>query len=134
MRIWMEENDSKHVFIDIGESNDVYNFMVRNSIFVEKTDGNVLTYSLEMFSLSLTARHLKALTNFYKENGWEVSEDVQEIVSDLVMRAEEERLRREDEKLRQWFEEQEKAKRQAQALAPYMRVRVRQKGRVFRTF
>lgn len=133
-RIWMNENDDKRIFIDIGEDNEVYHFMVRNSIFVEKTDGNILTYNTEMFSPALTARNLKSLTDFYKDNGWEVTDDVQTLVNVYVKREEERREHYEELKLKQWFEEQEREKKQAQALAPYVRVRVRQKGRVFRTF
>ena len=104
-RIWMDENDNKRIFIDIGEDNEVYHFMVKNSIFVEKTDGDVLTYNVEMFSPSLTARNLKALTDFYKENGWEVSEDVETVTRVYVKTEEERRAYLEDLELKKWFEE-----------------------------
>jgi DNA-binding PucR family transcriptional regulator len=123
-RIWTDENDRQRIYIDVGEGNEVVDFMARNSIFVEKENGNVLTYNTAQFSLYMTAGNLKALVEFYKRHGWEVTEDVQAITDDFVKRAQEERERREEEQLRLWMEEQE---RQKKILQPQLyKVRLRQ--------
>ena len=125
-RIWMEENDDKRIFIDIGEDNEVYHFLVKNSIFVEKTDGDVLTYNVEMFSPSMTARNLKALTDFYKENGWKVSEDVETVTRVYVKTEEERREYREELELKKFLEEREKPKKDIPGITrPYYKVVVR---------
>jgi hypothetical protein len=74
----------------------------------------------------MTAGNLKALVEFYKSHGWEVTEDVQAITEDFVKRAEEERERREEELFRLWMEEQERQKKIQQP--QLYKVRVRQRG------
>lgn len=108
MRIWMNENDGQNVYIDTENNQEVVTFTIKNSIFFDKIDENVLTYNTKRFSMSMTARNLKALVEFYKCHGWEVTEDVQAITEDFVKRAKEERERREEEKYKKYFEESQK--------------------------
>ena len=127
MRIWTEENDRQRIYIDVGDGNEVVDFMARNSIFVEKEDGNVLTYNTAQFSLYMTAGNLKALVEFYKRHGWEVTEDVQAITDDFIKRAEEERIAREERAIAEW--QKQEAERLAAKNRPtpqLYKVRVRQ--------
>ena len=129
MRIWMNENDRQRIYIDVGDGNEVVNFMARNAIFVEKEDGKVLTYNTEQFSLYMTAGNLKALVDFYKRHGWEVTADVQALTDDFVKRAEEERIAREERAIAEW--QKQEAERLAAKNRPtpqLYKVRVRQRG------
>ena len=133
MRLWTENGNNQYVYIDVGAGNEVYNFMVKNSIFVEKVDGDVLTFNTSQFSLGRTANALSAIVDLYVQNGWEVTEDVKAIEVDFRKRAKEERERREDEKLRRWFEEQEKNKNAVAGVdRPYYKVVVRNGGLKYR--
>ncbi len=129
MRIWTEENDRQRIYIDVGDGNEVVDFMARNSIFVEKEDGNVLTYNTAQSSSYMTAGNLKALVEFYKRHGWEVTEDVQAITDDFIKRAEEERIAREERAIAEW--QKQEAERLAAKNRPtpqLYKVRVRQRG------
>lgn len=125
MRIWTDDKEKQRVYIDVGEGNEVVEFMRKNSIFVERWNGDVATFNTAQFSLQRSANNLFLLTDFYQKNGWEVDKESQTIVDELLAKAEEERLRREDEKLKKWAEEQEKKKKQQ---TPIYRVKVSKKG------
>ena len=125
MRIWTEENDRKHIYIDVGDGNEVVEIMYKNGIFVERWNGTIGLIDLECFSLQRTATTLFILTDFYKRNGWEITEQAKAVASDFCKRAEEERERREEERLRLWMEEQERQKKIQQPQLYKVRVRQR---------
>ena len=128
-RIWTERNDRQRIYIDVGEGNDIYNFMVHNGIFVEKVDGDVLTYNTERFSLQTTAMNLQVLVEYYKKHYLEVSETAQEITNDFIRRAEEEAIAREERALAE-LQKKEAERKAAQTRQPpqLYKIRIRQRG------
>lgn len=123
MRIWTEEQDEEHIYVDVGEDDTVLEFMHKNTLWVNKFYGNVATISRTRFSLIETARIICTMVDFYLENDWEVTDEAKSIADDLRTRAEEERIKMEERNIKKWFEEHEKAKKRAKEWAPFFRVR-----------
>lgn len=121
MKIFLEGNDKQRIYVDVGDGNEVVRLMMKNSIFVEAWNGNVATINTAQLSLQHNARSLGVLMDYYRKNGWEVSEESQSIVTDMRHQAAQERLRWEMEKI----EEEKKRSEKKIPTQQFCRVRVR---------
>jgi transcriptional accessory protein Tex/SPT6 len=132
MRIYTKDGDKRFVYIDVGEGNEVVNFMYKNGIMVHKVDGDIMTFDTAD-SMSKNVNWLCELVDFYKRKKYEVTAEAQQIVDDIKQRYEEERIRRVEERIKKNLEESENKKREVPGVdRPYYKIVVRNGSFMYR--